>query len=193
MNTSGANTATVTLKEWIEGDRIPKELRDELQRILEVRFEGREDSDIVSTVSPPADLTKIWWPINATTGARQGNPKIWDTATSQWVDFGTLNAPVINYRQRRNGREQIPNGNGVAVVEFSSVGTLAYQIRLTPVFFADGVWRAVPANMNNFFIGIGAMNDTNFQIVFFTSPTGGMSVDWELSTTEGTADAIPTS
>jgi hypothetical protein len=195
MNTSGANIATVEIKAFAEGDRIPLALREELKRIIEVSFQGREDNDIVSTLTPPVDLTKIWWPINPTTGARQGNPQIWSYSTSEWVDFGTNGVPVFKYRQRRNGRYQLPAGDGTAIVQFDSVETDKYQIRLTPVFFVDGTFAAVPnkTDLGDFFIGVSAMSHNQFSLAYYDAPKTGLaciSVDWEVVTIDGTADVL---
>lgn len=190
MNTSGANIATVTLKAFMEGDKITPELRAELQRVLEVTFNGREDTDIVSSLTPPTDLTKIWWPIDPTNGGRIGNPKTYDPATSEWVAFGSAGLPVFNYRKRRNGRQQIASGNGTQIIEFEDILTTAYQVKLTGVFFANGVLTAPPANMNNFYTGIANQTNTSFTLSFYASPTGGMSIDWEVTENVGTNDVL---
>lgn len=187
-NTSGATVAALTFKPRTEGDKLTDDILQELQRRAEISVELQRASDIVGTAQPPTDKTKIWWPIDPTTGARIGKPKVWDATTEQWVPFGSSGVVEVPQRKRRNGIVQFANAGSVFNVDFLDIQTTNYMVTLTPFAFVDGASVSPPANMDNFAYVITSRSNAQFTVQVFAGPAGGFSFLWEVAEMAGQTD-----
>lgn len=183
-NTAGKNVATVETEQKRESDCISDALMQEIARRLKVTWENSTEGDIIGTTEPPADKTKIWWPRDATTGTRIGQPKVWDAPTEAWVALGNVTLPSQAKRRRKNGLQFVAAGAGPAVFTFESVGTDNYQIYLAPTRKVGGTWLAASANMTGFGWQVLAQTETSFTVHFFAVPTDGFGILWEIATLE---------
>lgn len=179
--TSGANVATVTFAPKAEGDCLANVTLEEVVRRLQVTFEGRLTSDIWSDATEPTDHALIWWPKDPITGARIGQPKSYNVDTGTWIPLGNAPNSGFKARKRANGVVALAAGASSVNVDFTSIGTDAYHITLTPQTLAGSTWNPAPANMNNFGLIVTNRAVGQFTVAAFAVPTGGISVAWEVA------------
>lgn len=177
-NTSGANTAKLRFKPAGSGDRLAPHVIEELERRGYVLVESTVEGTFVISVVAPTDTTKVWIQSDQN-GIPQGRPKVWDVATSTWVNL-IPEAEPLDFKPSVAGRFFTPAGVSLQTASFPTLGTDNYRITLTPTLYTNGAWQSPPAIFpDKYGYMIVNKSDTLFTCQFYGIPTGGMSWEWD--------------
>lgn len=178
--TGSLTVAAVDFSPTAGTDGIADSVMDEIARRLIVTLEAQTDGNVVFSVDPPDDKSKVWWQIDPVTSVPIGQPKLWNADEAAWVPISDSNQPYVP-PLTRTGSLFAPEGNSTSNLDFSDIGTTDYQVTLTPTTFSNGSWGVAPTTFPTHFGWIVANKATNqITVSFYGTPAGGITFEVDI-------------
>lgn len=161
-------------------DLLPDPVMEEVARRIIVTLEAAAQGNVIFSVTPPDDKSKVWWQLDPTTLVPIGSPKLWNDTTQTWDPITATGQTYVPPR-RRHGRIVAPAGNSTVNFDFADLGTDDYAATLTPTTYLNGAWGTAPSSFPTHF-GWTVINKTGNQMAvsFYGTPTGGLTFEIDL-------------